>query len=75
MGLFRIMLFSPSMWRDILCLAASVSMLEAALTGWGTTHGRGARHQWKVVPWLRPILAVGGFVFLAFALLDFFRTI
>jgi len=60
---------------DILCLATSWSLIEGALTGKGTTHGRGGKIYWPVALWLRPIFAIAGFGLLAFALIDFFRKL
>jgi hypothetical protein len=62
-------------WVDILCLATSVTLLEGALTGKGTTHGRGGKMYWPVALWLRPIFAITGFGLLAFAIVDFFRKL
>ena len=62
-------------WLDIVCLALSVGLLEGALTGRGTTHGRGGRIYWPVAPWLRPIFGIVGFGLLAFVLVDFFRKL
>ena len=62
-------------WLDIICLFAAFSLIEGAITGTGTTHGRGRRFYWPVAAWLRPIFAVGGFGLLAFALIDFFKKL
>jgi hypothetical protein len=62
-------------WLDIICLVLSIGLLEGALTGKGTTHGRGGKSSWAVPLWLRPIFAVFGFALLSFALIDFFRRI
>jgi hypothetical protein len=64
-----------NVWVDILCLGASVTLTEGALTGKGTTHGRGGKLYWPVALWLRPIFAIAGFGLLAFALIDFFRKL
>lgn len=64
-----------NVWVDILCLATSWTLIEGALTGKGTTHGRGGKIYWPVALWLRPIFAIAGFGLLAFALIDFFRKL
>jgi hypothetical protein len=61
-------------WLDVICLALSVGLLEGALTGKGTTHGRGGKLVWPVPLWLRPIFAVVGFALLTFAIVDFFGS-
>jgi hypothetical protein len=67
-----ILLSNPhSVWLDAMCLAASATLLEAAATGRGTTIGRGTINRWRVVSWLRPILAVIGLGLLSFAAVDF----
>jgi hypothetical protein len=64
------------MWIDIVCLAVSVGLFEGALTGKGTSVGRGGRRvYWSVAPWLRPIFAIVGFGLFAFVLIDFFRKL
>jgi hypothetical protein len=62
-------------WLDLVCLAAAITLLEGAITGRGTTHGRGRSHQWPVVAWLRPIFAIVGFILFAFGLTDLFRRL
>jgi hypothetical protein len=66
---------SNSTWIDVLTLAMSVGLLEAAFTGKGSTHGRGRKLYWPVAPWLRPILGMVGFALLAFALVHFFSRL
>jgi len=45
-------------WMDSMCLAVAITLLGGAITGRGTTHGRGGSHRWPVAAWLRPIFAV-----------------
>ena len=58
-----------------MCLGASLTLIEGALTGKGTTHGRGGKLHWPVHLWLRPVFAFAGFGLRAFALFDFFRKL
>ncbi len=58
-------------WLDVMSLVVAATLLEAAVTGRGTTRGR----RWQVAPWLQPIFAVVGFVVLAFGLTDLFRRL
>jgi hypothetical protein len=54
-------------WVDILTVAGSVTLLEGAVYGRGTTKGR----KWPVASWLRPIFAIVGLILLSFGLIDF----
>ena len=64
------------MWLDIIGLATSVSLLEAAVLGRGRTPGKGRVSYRRVAPSLRPILAVVGMVLLVLVLVvvHFLRT-
>ena len=62
-------------WLDLMCLVVAITLLQGAITGKGTTHGRGGSHQWPVAGWLRPIFSVIGFVLFVFALTDLFRKL
>lgn len=68
------MLMANTTWLNILCLAASGTLLDAAITGTGRTFGRGGVNRWHVAAWLRPIFAVAGFGLLAFTAFNFVRT-
>jgi hypothetical protein len=70
------MLPSDGMWLDIMCIAAAVALIEAALLGRGRTHGRGGRvSTWPIPTWNRPIFACAGFGLFAFGLIDVFRRL
>ena len=64
---------SHSVWLDIFGLTVAVTLLEAAVRGVGTTYGRGRTSQWRVAPWLRPVLAVVGLGLLLLVFIDFLR--
>jgi len=61
-------------WLDIIGLATSFSLLEAAVLGRGGTHLKGRVNDWRVAPWLRPILAVVGMVLLGLMVVHYLRT-
>jgi hypothetical protein len=63
-----------TVWLDIIGLAASVSLLEAAVLGRGRTVGKYRVRYWNVPPWLRPVLAVVGVVLLGLVVVHFLRT-
>jgi hypothetical protein len=62
-----------SVWLDIISLVVSADLLQGSITGRGRTVGRGSVRYWRVPSWLRPIFAVCGLGFLAFAFFDFFQ--
>ena len=62
-----------SVWRDVLGLTMAVTLLEAALVGYGTTVGHGRRSYWRVAPWLRPIFGLIGCGLLGIVVVDFLR--
>jgi len=64
-----------SVWLDVMGLAAAASLIEMALTGKGTTVGRGTTSQWRVAQSLRPIFGVIGVGLLVFAIVDFVKKI
>lgn len=65
------MLMANRTWLNILCLAASGTLLEAAVTGTGRTFGRGGVNRWHVAAWLRFVFAVAGFGLLALTVFNF----
>ena len=59
-----------SIWVDVIGLAIAVTLLEAALAGRGRTIAHGRTSYWHVAPWLRPMVAIIGFVLLALVLIN-----
>jgi hypothetical protein len=62
-----------SVWWDVMSLTAAASLIEMAVTGKGTTVGRGTTSQWRVAQSLRPIFGVIGLGLLVFVIVDFMK--
>ena len=71
---FAALVSSDSVWLDVIGLAAAVTLLEAAVTGRGRTHGRGRVSYWRVALWLRPVLGIVGFGLLGVVVVHFLRS-
>ncbi len=55
---------------DFVGFAVAATLLEATITGVGTTVSKGHRNNWKVAPRFRPILELAGIGLLALVATD-----